>query len=171
VRTVRITLLLACAFLLIMAAPVSAGAPVIEDSTYDAYGPWTWAPCDFTVMEHEMLRVRTMSYYDDAGNLVRFVMHLHGYSVFDNPLNPGVELATDTASGVMRYDFADDTWDVTGVSSHLTIPGYGAVMVRAGRWSDYPFGHDAGKDSFESEEDKQAFCAYLAGTLPLPPKK
>jgi hypothetical protein len=167
VKTVRITLLLVLALLLLAAVPVSAGAPpLIEDWTYDVTAQWEWAPCDFPVMEHEVLRARTKTFADDTGKKVHLVISFHGGSTFSTPVNPGFELETKIASAVFRWDEAGQRWSVTGVSGHVTIPGYGAVLLRSGKWSDYPFGHDAGKDTFESEEDSQAFCAYLAGTLP-----
>jgi hypothetical protein len=165
-KTVRITLLLVVALVLLAAVPVSAAPPLIEDWTYEADGVWGWAPCDFTVYEHEVLRARTTTFYDNAGNPVEMVMRLNGGSTFRTDVNPGVELTTDRASATMRFDLVNGTMKVTGLTAHLTIPGYGAVLLRSGLWSDYPFGHDAGKDTLMSEEDSQAFCAYLAGTLP-----
>jgi hypothetical protein len=49
----------------------------------------------------------------------------------------------------------------TGVPYHITVPGYGTVLVRAGRW--FGDGHLAGKDSLDDPQDVAQLCALLAG--------
>ena len=82
---------------------------------------------------------------------------------FYNPDNPGVVLS-GKFSATAEVDLQTGEFvNGRGLPVHITIPGYGTALVRAGFWSHYPHGHLAGKDSFEDPEDLAAFCSYLSG--------
>jgi hypothetical protein len=50
-----------------------------------------------------------------------------------------------------------------GAPYKITAPGYGTVLVLAGKWVTYPDGHIAGKDSLVDPKDVGQFCSILAG--------
>jgi hypothetical protein len=50
-----------------------------------------------------------------------------------------------------------------GAPYKITAPGYGTVLVRAGRWVSYPDGHVAGKDSYVDPKDVEEFCSIPTG--------
>jgi len=158
---------LALVFALLVAVPVSAAPPVVVTERNDVDYPVDYPslPCpSIQVRNHEVYSVVTTSYYDDKGVLLRAHMRFSGTDNLYNPANPGVVLSGHFA-GAGNYDARAGVWYYTGVPYHITVPGYGTVLVRAGRWygPDYPYGHLAGKDSFLSPKDMAQFCACLAG--------
>jgi len=90
-------------------------------------------------------------------------IHFVGADNFYNPLNPDGVLS-GSFSATAEVDLQTGEYiNTRSLPVHITIPGYGTALVRAGFWSRYPDTHLAGKDSFEDPDDLAAFCAYLAG--------
>jgi len=165
-KTARIAVLLALALMLLAAVPVSAAPPVFEAGGDDIdYVIFDHTICpDLEVHNHEVYTYRSTSWYDSEGNLLRQQMHFEGTDNLYNPLKPDVVLSAHFA-GSAHYDARTGESNITGLVAKITVPGYGTVLLRAGRWNQwlYPDGHLAGKDSFDSEEDMEQFCSYLAG--------
>lgn len=149
---------------LALASPVAAAPPVIETGTLvDDYPIWDSLCPGFVVWDREEISFRWTSYFDNEGNLIKGMTHYTGQDNFYNPANPGVVLC-GSFSGIFHWaDRKGPIVYASGLASSITIPGYGAVMLRAGRWDNYPNGHLAGKDSFDEPAAIAAFCAYLAG--------
>jgi len=163
--SIKPALLLALASVLLVAVPVSADTPVVITNEYDVDYKMGPQPCPgIEVWDHEVYTERITLYYDKEGNVVRAVVHVEGIDNFYNPLSPDVVLSGHFVGNV---HFDPHTWEghITGVLWHITVPGYGTVVVRAGRWleKEYPYGHIAGKDSFDSPQDMEQFCSLLAG--------
>ena len=157
------TLPFALVFALLVAFPVSAAAPIIEtggfDINYSAFDP---QPCPgVDIWDHEVATYRMMSYFDEQGNLLRTQTHYQGTDNLYNPLKPSVVLSGDF-NGTMRFDTTTGLFSGTGIPFHIVVPGYGTVMVRAGRWLEYPNVHVAGKDSEFDPKDLQQLCSLLA---------
>ena len=89
---------------------------------------------------------------------------LVGTDTYHNPENPGVELSGHF-SATTEVDLQTGEYiNASGIPVHITVPGYGTVLVRAGLSSRYPNSHFAGKDSFDDPKDIAAFCSLLAGS-------
>lgn len=149
---------------LLIAVPVSAGPPVIETGEFDIdFVPFDPSPCPgIEIHDPEVATYRMTSFFDNQGNLVRVRTHYIGVDHLYNPLNPDVVL-TGSFSGSQEFDLRTGEESVSGLPFHITVPGYGTVLVRAGRWSVYPSGHLAGKDSLFDPEDMEQLCSLLAG--------
>jgi hypothetical protein len=158
-------LMLVFVMMFVMVAPASAGSPIVETIEVDddvvAYDN-TLCP-GIVIRKHEVYTLRLTSYFDKQGNLNRIKGHVDGFDNFYNPANPDVVL-----SGHFVVNFEIDllTGEIrpaTGIPFHITAPGYGTVLVQAGRWVIYPDGHVAGKDSMIDPKDVAQFCSIMAG--------
>jgi len=150
---------------LLVAVPVSADRPDVDTNEYNT--DWAMDPSTcpgIEVRDHEVFSDRITYYYDSEGELTRIGVHAEGTDNFYNPLHPDVVLI---GHFVVNVQLTAPTWEgyMTGAPYHITVPGYGTVLVRTGRWlaSQYPYGHIAGKDSLDSPQDMEQFCSYLAG--------
>lgn len=89
---------------------------------------------------------------------MRQQIHATGTDNFYNPMNPSVVL-----SGHFVHNFWLNirTGAVTenGVPYHINVPGYGTVLVEAGRW--FADGRVVGKHSFSDSNDMTQFCSLL----------
>ncbi len=155
--------MLALVFALAFVVPAVAAPPVITYLTFD--GTWVYPAgtlCPFVVEDHLDLHNQQRTYFDNAGNVVRIERHYQGFDNFSSPDNPDVVLTghISTTGGVDPATGTD--LDTSGLTTHITVPGYGTVLVAAGRWSQFPTDHIAGKDSFSDPEDLAQFCAALA---------
>jgi hypothetical protein len=143
-----------------MAVPVSAAPPVVETIQGVLDYPVDIIDCPgIEVWDYESYTITITSYYDDQGNLLRAHQRFSGTDNLYNPANPGVVL-TGRFGGAGHLDVRTGIWYYSGVPFHITVPGYGTVMVRAGRW--YGPDHLAGKDSLLSPEDMEQLCSCLA---------
>lgn len=157
-------LLLVLVFPLLFAAPVFAAPPVIEYGGFEEDSAvFDISPCDFEVRNYEVVSFRMTSFFDTQGDLLRIKMHISGTDYIYNPAYPDAGLS-GSFSGNAEVDLATGelVW-ASGVPWHITAPGYGTVLVRAGRWSVYPDGQLAGKNSFVIESDIAQLCAALSG--------
>lgn len=163
-KTTRITVALAFVLMLLVAIPVSAAAPIVETGTYEQdYMPFGPSLCPgIEVWDHEVGTYRMAAFYDNKGNLLEVRTKYSGTDNFYNPANPGVVLSGDYA-GTIVYDARTGRTYGYGLAAHITMPGYGTVLLRAGNWSAFHDEQRAGKDSFDSAEDMEQFCSYLAG--------
>jgi hypothetical protein len=157
---------LALAFALLVAVPVSAAPPVIVTGTFEVdypveLDPW---PCPgIEIWDHEVGTYRLTSYFDNEGNLLRIQAHYLGVDNFYNPANPDIVLSGHF-SGTGEIDpNTEELMLIRGAPYHITVPGYGTVLVRAGRWLQYPNGQVAGKNSLLDPKDVAQFCSLLAG--------
>lgn len=157
-----VVLALALVFALLIAVPASAAPPVVEtggmDMDYVAFDP---SPCPgIEIRDHEVLTYRMTFFSDNQGNPVRTQIHIEGTDKFYNPANPDVVLS---GHFVANFDINELTGEQSehGVPYHITVPGYGTVLLRAGLW-DFD-GHTAGKDSLLDPQDMEQFCSLLAG--------
>ena len=152
--------------MLLVVAPVSAGPPVVVTTEYDIdYAAYDNTLCPgISIHNHEVYTERLTLYYNNKGNLKRIQGHVDGIDNLYNFDNPGVVLSGHFAG---NFELDPQTWEllsVTGVLYHITAPGYGTVLVRAGRWEvTYPDGHVAGKDSYIDPKDVEQFCSIMAG--------
>ena len=158
-------LFLVLLLVLLAAVPVYAAAPVIEIGTFDGhYMPPDYQLCPgLEVWDHEVLTFRQTTYFDKEGNVASIKIHFVGTDTYYNPDKPGVELSGHF-SATTEVDLQTGEFiHASGIPVHITVPGYGTVLVRAGLWSRYPNSHFAGKDSFDDPKDIAAFCSLLAG--------
>ena len=142
-------------FSILLAHPVAAAAPVIENGGFDMINTEAVDPstCGFVVLDHEVATYQIRTYFDNRGNPQRIEFHVNGTDNFYNPDNPGVVISGKFA-GTLVYDGNGNMVSGHGVPYHITAPGYGTVLVRAGRWLDfYPGGQVAGKNSLLDPKD------------------
>jgi hypothetical protein len=158
-------LLLALALAFLATVSVSAAPPIIETGTFeDNYMPFDPPLCPgIEVWDHEVATYRQTVFLDNEGNVKSVRLHFVGTDTFYNPENPGVELSGQFSATAEVDLQTGELVNARGLPVHITIPGYGTALVRAGFWSRYPNGHLGGKDSFEDPDDIAAFCSYLAG--------
>jgi hypothetical protein len=107
--------------------------------------------------------LRFTSYSDNQGNLRRVMIHASGIDNLYNPEKPGFELTSRHFTGNLDVDLQTEAWvNGRGVPYHITVPGFGTVLLRAGRWTAYPDDHIAGKDSEIDPKDMAQLCSLLA---------
>ena len=153
---------LALVFVLLVGVPVSAAPPVVEtgamEMDYVAFDP---SPCPGTeIRDHEVLTYRMTTYSDKQGRPVRTQIHIEGTDSFYNPANPDVALSGHFTANISINDVTGETSE-HGVPYHITVPGYGTVLVRAGLW--FQDGQIAGKNSLLDPKDMVQFCSLLSG--------
>jgi len=158
-------LFLVLLLVLLAAVPVYAAPPVVETGAmymdYVAFDPSLCPGVE--IRDHEVLTFRQTTYFDKKGNVASIKIHFVGTDTYYNPANPGVELSGHF-SATTEVDLQTGEFiHASGIPVHITVPGYGTVLVRAGLWSRYPNSHFAGKDSFDDPKDIAAFCSLLAG--------
>ena len=158
---VKPAFLLALVSVLLVAVPVSADRPIVVTVPHDIdYAVEPQLCPGIEVRNHEVYTERVTYSLDNEGNLLRLVVHVEGTDNFYNPANPDVVL-----SGYFVANFAIN--ELTGEQSeygvpyHITVPGYGTVLVTAGRW--FPGGRMVGKNSYLDSKDMAQFCALMAG--------
>jgi hypothetical protein len=152
--------------MLLMVVPVSAGPPVVVTTEHDIdYAAFDKTLCpDISIHNHEIYTERLTFYYDNEGNLKRIRGHVDGVDNLYNFDNPGVVLSGHFTVNFELHPQTFELLSATGVPYHITAPGYGTVLVRAGRWEvTYPDGHVAGKDSLIDPKDVEQFCSIMAG--------
>ena len=163
-RRLSFVLLLVLVFPLLVAVPVSAAPPVFESGSFaEDSAVFDVSPCDFEVRDYEVANIRQTSYFDNEGNLVRVKMHLSGTDRVYNAENPEFFL-TGSFAGSGEVDL--ETGELVFVSSipwQITAPGYGTVLVRAGRWLHFPDDQVAGRNSFVIASDIAQLCEALGG--------
>ena len=149
---------------LLVALPVTAAPPVFETwPLYDeSHLSFDRSLCGFEVWDHEVATFQVKYFSDNQGNVQRIQMHVDGIDNFYNPANPNVVLSGKFV-GTLVFDADWNVVSAQGVPYHITAPGYGTVMVRAGKWVVYPDSQIAGKNSLLDPKDVQQFCSILAG--------
>lgn len=163
-KRLSFVLLFVLVFPLLIAVPVSAAPPVFESGGFtEDSAVFDVSPCDFEVRNYEVASYRQTSYFDNEGNLVRVRLHLSGTDRVYNAENPEFFL---TGSYVGNGEVDLETGEIvfaTALPWHITAPGYGTVLVRAGRWLRYPDSQFAGRDSFVIASDIAQLCEALGG--------
>ncbi len=156
---------LALVLLFLMVAPAYAGPPVVVTTEYEVdYAIYDNTLCPgIVVMDREVYTQRLTFYYDKDGNTTKILLHGDGYDNLYNADNPNdiVLSAHFTANG--ELDPATfDIVKITGAPYHFVSPGYGTVLLRAGRWElSYPDGQVAGKNSYNDPKDIAQFCSLF----------
>jgi len=166
VKAMRLAVLLALVLLVLGAIPVSAASPVVTtekiEFNYEVFVP---SPCPgIEVWDHEVITMRTTSFYDKEGNLLQQQIFFKGIDNLYNPLNPDVVLS-GPFSATVHINARTGEMYATGVAANIHVPGYGIILLKTGRWNWalYPGGHLGGRDTFQSEKDMREFCSCLAG--------
>ena len=157
--------ILSLVLLLTLAAaiPVFADKPVVETGTLDDI-PWEleYQPCpDLVLMDHEVGIYSVTWHYDREGNLVFLQNDWSGVDHLYNADNPDVVL-TGHFSAHYRYNALTGEESITGIMWNITVPGYGTVVVDAGRWVPVT-GKYVGKRSWDDPEDMAQLCSLLGG--------
>ncbi|HEU5088020.1 MAG TPA: hypothetical protein VFT99_11260 [Roseiflexaceae bacterium] len=165
-----LALLLALVFALVLAVPVFAAPPVHESGTFDFDNPADdlAALClpdiNVRIRDHEFGTYQVTYYFDNQGNITRAQAHIEGYDNFYNEDDPSIVLS---GHFILNTNYDLDTWEFVnarGVPYHITAPGRGTVLVRAGKWTKpYPDGQIAGKNSTVDPKDVKEFCSLIAG--------
>ena len=142
------------------ASPVLASAPVVEKHDVVLNYPMSDQPCsNGEIWDYEVFTYTLTTFTDQQGNPQRISIHAVGTDNFYNPANPDLKL-----SGHFVHNFSVNliTGEVAefGVPVHITVPGYGTVLVEAGRW--FADGRIVGKHSFTDTSDIAQFCSILA---------
>jgi len=146
----------------VLAVPVSAAPPVIETGEGEWEGLKFPDLCPgFEVWDHMVYRYRATTYFAKDGEMSQFIIHYWGSDGLYNPENPGVALGGNF-DVMMRYDPASNQWYDSGIDFQITVPGYGAVILVAGRFLGDPGVHINGKNSFLNPADIEQFCSFLA---------
>ncbi len=153
-------------FTILFAIPVSAAPPVFFSGVFESNQPaFETSPCPgIVVFDHEVGAYQATAYVDSQGNWQRVTNHITGTDNFYNPENPDVVISGQFVTTYMLNVLTGaESW--RGVPYHITAPGFGTVMVRAGLWSGpgFPDGQIAGRNSFLDPNDIQQFCSLLAG--------
>ena len=165
-RKIRVALVLALALVLLAAVPVSAGAPEVITEVYSDFDHLLFPAgevCEFAVWDDEVVTAKITTWYDEEGNPLRQEIRYKGVDNFHME-NSDVVLS-GKFSATVHTDMRTGKSTITGTLAHITEPGLGTVLQYTGRWDayQYPGGHLAGKDSFNSAEDLEQFCSLLAG--------
>ncbi len=159
-RTVAVAL--ALVFVLMLAIPASAGAPTRENITYDLNSPlWDPSPCPgLDVRLREVGTGAVTYFYDAQGNLKYFRIMAQGTDYVFNAVTPDIVLTGHfsaevvfDANGVPQYEL--------GRILQVTVPGYGTVVFRAGRWNVVT-GQFLGNNSLDNPKDVAQMCSLLA---------
>lgn len=147
---------------LLVAAPVSAAPPVVETFEFEwDYVPFDRSPCPgIEIRDHEVGTYRVTSYSDNQGNVVRTQIQIAGTASLYNPANPEVVLSGSFVHNIF-IDLRTAEVFHFGAPYHITAPGYGTVLVAAGRW--FTDGRMVGKHSITSATDMEQLCSLLAG--------
>ena len=160
-----VVLMLVFVMMFVTVTPASAGSPVVElievDDDVVAYDN-TLCP-GIVIRKHEVYTLRLTNYFDKQGNLKLIKGYADGFDNYYNPANPDVVLS---GHFVVNFEIDLQTGEIrpaTGIPFHITAPGYGTVLVLAGRWVVYPDEHVAGKDSLIDPKDVAQFCSIMAG--------
>jgi hypothetical protein len=154
-------LLVVLLFTLAAAVPVYAGKPDVETGAFD--DDWAFDPpiCQgIEVRDNDVGSYRTTFYYDDQGNLLWLENHWSGIDHLYNPANRDVVL-TGHYSAHYRYDARTGEETVNGIVFNITVPGYGTVLLEAGRTG--PSGRTVGKHSSMDPKDMEQLCSLLVG--------
>lgn len=156
---------LALTLFLLLAMPVFATPPVVEEGASDETYVSFLQPCPgYEIWDHEVLTWRATTYFDQYGEFERARIHYSGTDTFFLK-GSGVSLTGKFAGNNEGYDQNGELVNYRGMPVHITIPGYGNVLMMAGRWSTFPFGRHAGLDTLNNPADVAAFCSYL-GAVP-----
>jgi len=152
---------------LLVAIPVYAAPPTVETGAGEVNVLKFPSLCQgFEVWDHMVYSYRTTNYFNNDGTLTKSTTHYVGTDELYNPANPGVVL-NDKFNVTVRYDAVKNQWSGSGIDFHVNVPGYGALLMLAGRWLNLdPDGnliHLNGKDSFANPADIAKFCSCLAG--------
>lgn len=146
---------------LAMAAPVAAAPPVFAAWEVTETSATGICP-DVDVWEVEVYRCKAAMLFDGDGNLTKFEIHCDGTDNLYNAAIPD-RVLTGNFAGNFHADYSNWGEFASGLSYHITIPGYGAALMETGRWAPFPTNHVAGKSTLADPAALAAFCAYLAG--------
>jgi hypothetical protein len=144
---------------------VSAERPVVYSGSADENFMLDPQLCPgIEVWDHEVFTFRWTEHYDKQGNITSISNFVTGVDNIYNPENPDVVLSGKFTATFDVDDPQTMEAKLRGLPFHITVPGYGEVMLRAGLWATYyPDMHLAGHDSFTDPKDLAAFCSILAG--------
>ncbi len=143
----------------------AASAPVVEDVYLEMDYMLEEQPCPgIEVWDHEVVPWRQTTFFNSDGSIKTVKIHItEGVDNFYNPKNPGLILRGHFG-GNAEVDLQTGNWiNVSGITAHLTVPGYGRVFMYTGHWLVYPTFHLGGLYSIDDPKDMAKFCSLLAG--------
>jgi hypothetical protein len=129
-----------------VAAPAAlAVAPVGERNELVARDIPGFIDCGTVALDYHVDVRRTISeYFDNDGNLVRWVANVHYFGTVTNP-ETGL-VATDNGARMIVDDFRTQQSTITGGAHHVTWPGGGLIFGELGRlvfdWNGTPENFD-----------------------------
>lgn len=157
-----VVLTLAFVLLLLMVAPAYAGPPDIVTGTFTLdYEPIPGICPDFPVYQLEVGTYREAYFYDNQGNLIRMKGHYAATDEWYNYNDPTKRLIGPLNASI-EVDFVTGETTAQGVLTGVRVPGYGTVLMWAGRLVSSPGGRFVGKYSPADPKDREQFCALLA---------
>jgi len=127
---VRTPLLIALGIAAVAAAPAAALPPQHDSATFTT-APQVIGQCDGAdVVAQFRITLRETVYFDSSGNPSRVTVRMAVRSTITNTAT-GASV-TGTGVRVIREDFGDGTFEVTGSGVHVVVPGAGTLNIEAG---------------------------------------
>lgn len=146
----------------LVAMPAAADAPVVDKGTNEGDDITDLCP-GLEIHDHYIVTGESKAWYDAAGGLLKGIAEWKGEDNFYNAARPEVVLSGHYAGTYHIQELGNINMSV-GIAYHITIPGYGDVLLVAGM--DLFTGPDVvhkGHNSLSNPADLAVFCAYLAG--------
>lgn len=152
------------ALMLALAGSASAAKPEVR--TFHFEGTDVIADCgDFEVVDDFVFDIRSLAFFDRAGNEDFARNHFVIHDIFSNSVT-GESFATTTRQNVVVDLPSLKEISGSGLSYRVTVPGEGVVLLQAGRLEF----DEAGNVAFQAgpkqvlEQDFAKLCAALAGS-------
>jgi hypothetical protein len=163
-RRIIMVLTLGATMALMLALAGSASAARPEVRTFHFEDTEFIADCgDFEVLTDYVLDIRSLVFFDDAGNEDFAREHFVFHDFFYNSETGEGFAETNTGNTVIDLQTGNEI-SSSGLSYHVTVPGEGVVLLQAGRLEF----NEAGEVVFTAgphqvlEEDFDKLCEALA---------
>ena len=115
----------------VAASPALAGTPVREWVPID--DTFVWDDCGFAVEQHDTLRLRFISWFDDSGNRRRQVVVAPGARSTYTNVETGASVSAVNPFAVHKTDNPDGSTTIAFTGLAFAIHGDGTVYVSSGR--------------------------------------
>ena len=161
----RILILLALAAVApfaLAAGPASAAAPEHEWVSIDE--TFSHSACGFPIVQHDVLSLHFISWFDDAGNRTRQTVTAPGARItWTNPAT-GASVTSANPFVVHKTDNPDGTTTIAFTGLAFAIPGGGSVYVASGR-EVIVFSPSEGVEVLSSVGPSADLCEALAAAI------